>query len=120
MSFYSNLQGKAGSLLAKFGQDVTLRRITVGAYDSATSASSVTPADTVYKGALFDIEEGTKEIRGELVQATDKQMLLGGAASPAPTNKDVVLVAGVQYGIISSSEINPAGTAVLYELHLRK
>ena len=120
MSFYSNLAATAAQLLAKFGQPVTLRSVGAGAYDPATSGvllGAALPTDVVRKGVLLDFARGTTTVRGNLVQAIDKQLLL--ESGVVPSLEDLVLVGGATFTIVSIGEVNPAGTPVLYDLHLR-
>lgn len=118
--FYTNLAATALRLLTAKGGDVTLRQSSVGTYDPALGTSTVSTTDTVLKGALFDFSQGTTMVRGTLVQAQDKQLLLEARDGLVPTTTDVVVINDVVYTIVSRGEINPAGTPVVYDLHVRK
>lgn len=118
MTFYDNLQATGARLLAKYGRDVTLRKSTLGAYDPSTSQQARSTVDTVYKGAPLNFQAGITQLRGELVRISDKRLLLEGAANPTP--KDSIIIGATQYVIISIAEVNPAGTSVLYDIHLRQ
>lgn len=118
MSFYSNLATTAVSLLTKFGQNVTLRKTNAGAYDASAGSVASTPTDSTLKGALFDFPLGTREFEGTLVEKNDKYLLLA-ANGAIPSVDDAVIVGGVQFTIIAVKTLSPAGTTVLYTLHLR-
>lgn len=119
MTFYSNLAGTAQRLLAKYGQTVVLRRVTPGAYSTATSQAAVPTADTNFKGALFDFKDGVTKAGETLVEAGDKQLLIEAAA--APKVDDIVVIGGVEWQVVGiPQEINPAGTTVIYMAHVRK
>ena len=103
-------------MLTTHGQDVTLRAYTVGAYDPATGASTPSTADTTRRGAILPLG-GTIQIRGTLIQATDKRLLLD--AEGEVSNQDHLIVGTVDYSIVSLEAVDYKGTTVLYDLHLR-
>lgn len=114
---YAELATTAEELLTEFGQDVTRTSYTAGTYDPATGATTPTTASTTRKGAIFDFGAGQTLVRGTLIQAGDKRLLVDVDAAINP--QDHFTVGGKEYVIISVGEINPAGTRVLYDLHLR-
>lgn len=119
---YDDLADLATELLTEFGQNVTRRSYTAGTYDPATGATTPATADTTRIGALFDYDDqsrqGQQYIRNTLVIAGDKQLLLDPTADVDP--KDHFIAGGAEYTIVSLAEVNPAGTRVLYDIHLRK
>lgn len=115
--FYDDLAAAALDALSEFGQTVTRRAVASGAYDPATGATVLTTADTARTGALFNYGQGVTAIRGTLVQINDKQLLLD--ATDTVDADDLFIVGGVTYSIVSIGEVNPAGTRVLYDLHVR-
>ena len=104
-------------LLTKYGQDVTLRSYTPGTYNPATGTATPTQTDTTRKGAIFDFGAGQTLERGTLIQGGDKRLLVDPTASINP--QDHFIVGGVEYVIVSIGELNPAGTRILYDIHLR-
>ena len=114
---YAKTATTALRLLTKFGRDVVRRNYSVGVYDPATGANAVTYADTTWKGALLDFGAGKTLERGSLIQVGDKRLLLEAGATPQL--EDHMIVGTVEYAIISVGEVNPAGTSVLFDLHLR-
>lgn len=117
---YQRLAALSATQLRKFGRTVTLRRKSSGTYDPNDSSVEDAPADqdvTRY-GAIFDFERGQTTERGTLISAGDKRLLLEPGVVPDPS--DQVVVGGVVYNIVSVGEVNPAGTPVLYTLHLRR
>lgn len=117
MSFYSELTADALALLTEFGQSVTRRSYTAGSYDTATGTAVPATADSTRKGVALDFAAGQSLVRGTLVQSGDKRLLVDAVA--AINMQDHFIVNGVEYVIISIGEINPAGTVVLYDLHVR-
>lgn len=114
---YTKIAASSLRMLTKFGRDVTRRSYTAGAYNPATGATINTTADTTRKGVLLDLGVGTQYNRGLLVQLSDKRLLLD--VSDSISLQDHVIVGGIDYSIVSLGEVNPAGTKVLYDLHLR-
>ena len=108
----------ATRMLTSYGQTVTRTTYTAGTFDQATQTVSPSTATSSRIGALFDIKDNRTTIRGSLVQVGDKELYLDPAASVALT--DHYTIGGVEYTVLSFEEIAPAGTAVLYILHLRR
>lgn len=118
MSFdYAGMAATSLEMLTDFGRTVTRRTYTTGTYNPATGASAPATADTSRIGVLLDIKPGIQHLSGELVAKGDKRLLLD--VEGAADVKDHYIVGGTEYIVLSVSEINPAGTPVLYELHLR-
>lgn len=115
---YSEAVTSALETLTEFGSDVTRKSFTAGTYDPATGSVTPTTADTMRKGALFDFGAGQTLERGTLIQGGDKHLLVDATAQVAL--QDHFIVGGVEYVIVSIGEIAPAGTVVLYDLHLRR
>lgn len=118
---YNGLAAKALGLLTRFGQDITLRKLTPGAYDKATgTVTGSSSADSTLKGALFDFSAGATQRNLTIIPVTDKQLLLqAGAAVPA-LNDTIITADGQQWGIQDIKTIGPAGTPVIYDLHVRR
>lgn len=123
MTLYTELATVADELLAEFGQAVTIRHRTAGAYDPATGSVTVTTTDETGRAALFDFglhQSGTSFTAGALIQAGDKQMLLSPVGITAPKPGDHAIAAGVTWNVSAVKETAPAGTVVIYELLLRR
>ena len=121
MSLYTRLAATSLRLLTKYGQSVTLRKYTTGAYDPTTGAGANTITDTTRKAALFDYNRmgyGQTLQGSTLVQQGDKQCLMD-ANGAAPTLADHIIIGTVEYVIKDIKEVNPAGTPMLYDLLVR-
>lgn len=117
MSLYADLAKVSLNLLSQFGQTVTRREYISGDYDPETGTAAQTVIETPRKGAVFDFGPGITIVRGQLVQASDKQLLLDATAPALPS--DHYLINGTEYTVVTLGEVNPAGLSVLYELHIR-
>lgn len=118
MSFdYGSMADLSLELLTEFGQTVTRRAYTAGAYDTSTGTVTNTTADTSRIGAIFPFYFGQKNNNGTLIQAGDFQLFLD-ADGPVALS-DVYIIGGTQYTVVASRPISPAGTAVINTLHIR-
>ena len=118
MSYASN-QASTLKTLTKKGMDVTRRTYTAGTFDPVTSVATPTTADTTRKGVVLDFGAGATLYRNELIQGGDKRLLLD-AVGAAPDLKDHYVIGSVEYVVKSIGEVNPAGTPIVYDLHLTK
>jgi hypothetical protein len=110
------LQADVSDLISGFGL-VTHRIFTVGTYDPATGTASTTTADSARRGAVLDFGAGQTLCRGTLIQQGDKRLLLDAVIPVAM--QDHFVVDGAEYVVVSIGETKPAGTPVLYDLHVR-
>lgn len=117
---YERLAASSLRLLKKYGRAVTFRDFTLGGtYNTTTGTLSQSYVDEDRFAAVFPYGSGVQMIRGQLVQATDRRVLLDPTGT-APEANDHVIVGDDDYSIVSGVEINPAGTVVLYDLHVRR
>lgn len=117
MNFYSDLAKVALGMLSQFGQTVKRREFISGAYDPATGEAVQTITETDRTGALFDFGAGVTSVRGQLVETTDKRLLLDSTGPVLIT--DHFLINGTEYTVVTLGEVSPAGTTVIYDLHIR-
>lgn len=115
---YAEIAGTAAEILAEFGRIVTLRRTSVGAYDPVTGVNTTTTSDTARKGALFDFPASQERTQAGMILQKDKKLIM--EAGVVPTIQDKVIVGSDEYTNLGLAETNPAGTPVVYTLHLRK
>lgn len=117
MALATPLRKVASKLMARFGGEATIRRITTGVYNSTTGTVSEAVADTVLRGVL---EAVSKREVNDLVQAGDKRLTIAAAdISTAPTVADRVLISGRVHQVIRVDTIEQDNTAITYELILR-
>ena len=107
----------AKKVLKAVGGDVTIRKVTGSAYNTATGAMGETTADTTVKGF---VEGVSKREVGELIKATDKRLTIAAAdLSYTPTVSDRVVISSTVHQIIRIETTEQGNTAISYELILR-
>ncbi len=117
MALAGPLRKVASKLMAKFGGEATIRRVTTGAYNTSTGTVSETTADTVVRGVLEDVN--LREVN-DLIQAGDKRLLIAAAdVANAPTTADEVLISNVVNQVIQVRTIEQDNEPITYELILR-
>ena len=116
MSFYDAIQTTAAKLLSEKGQLVTLRQVTVGAYDPTTSTSATSTVDEDVSAVVLDYP--IKEVDGTSVLRKDKKVLLA-VGVLTPTAKDALLIGGVVHEVIDVKQLSPGGTPVMRTLQVR-
>ena len=81
-----------------FGQDVTIRTITAGSYNTTTGVISESNSDATVKAVFEDVN--MREVN-ELIQAEDKKITISaGDVTTKPTTKDKVLISSIVHNII--------------------
>lgn len=114
---YARTAATSLRLLTRYGQNVTLRSYTAGTYSTDTSSAAPSASDTPRKGVLLAFAPNKTNGPGGLIEVGDRRLLLEPAA--ALTIKDHIIVDSVEYVVKGFDEISPAGTPVLYDVHLR-
>jgi hypothetical protein len=111
------LRKVASKVITKFGGEVTIRRITVGAYNTSTGTAAETTSDTVLRGVLEDVN--VREVN-DLIQSGDKRLTVAAAdVAAVPSTADRVLVGGVTHQVIRVTTVEQDNTAITHELILR-
>jgi len=121
MGFYDDMAAMALDMISEFGQKITLRIVTPGGYDSATSeTTSETITEQEGQGILADYT-GLEFQANSLIKQGDKKLKLAAKGlTSAPSLLNEVIADGKTYSIVPPlKEINPAGTPLLYELQVR-
>jgi hypothetical protein len=117
MTLSGPLRKVASKVMAKFGGEVTIRRITVGAYNTTTGTAAETIVNTELRGVLQDVN--LREVN-DLIQAGDKRLLIAAADTAAvPTMADRVIISGRTLQVIEVRTIEQDNEPITYELILR-
>ena len=117
MTLSGPLRKVASKLMTKFGGEVTIRRVTLGAYNTTTGTAAETTSDTAVRGVLEDVN--LREVN-DLIQAGDKRLIVAAADTAAvPTMADRVIIAGRSLQVIEVRTIEQDNQPITYELILR-
>jgi len=117
MSFYSNLKSVASRILKDKGQNVTFTQETETGFNPATGVKTKTTSTFTGYGAAFDYKR--MEIDGELVQKGDIRFLME-ATTVIPVPGNTTVIDSIAYRVMAVKITSPAGTAVIYEVQLRR
>jgi hypothetical protein len=111
------LRKVASKLMVKFGGEATIRRVTLGAYNTTTGTATETTSDTTIRGVLEDVS--LREVN-DLIQAGDKRMTIAAADTAAvPTTADRVIIGTRSLQVIEVRTIEQDNQPITYELILR-
>jgi hypothetical protein len=117
MALANPLRKVASKLMAKFGGTATIRRITIGAYNTSTGTAAETTSDTELRGVLEDVN--VREVN-DLIQSGDKRLTVAAAdVAAVPSTADRVLIGGITHQVIRVTTIEQDNTAITHELILR-
>lgn len=117
MSLANPLRKVASKLMARFGGEATIRRVTMGSYNPVTGAAVETTTDTAVQGVLENVT--LREVN-DLIQAGDKRLIIAAAdLASAPTTADRVVIGGRSLQVIEVRTVEQDNTAITYELILR-
>jgi len=117
--FYAGLQQTALRLLTQFGKPMTLKIQTGATFDPDTQTN--VPAYTEYSvQGIIGNYQGRVTESGTLVQTDDKKILVSVGTSPEPTAGAQIIDGSTVYVVQAVKSLNPAGTALIYELQGRK
>ena len=117
MALSGPLRKVASKVITKFGGEVTIRRITVGAYNTSTGTAAETTSDTVLRGVLEDVS--VREVN-DLIQSGDKRITVAAAdVAAVPSTADRVLIGGVTHQIIRVTTVEQDNEPITHELILR-
>ena len=118
MALATSLRKTASKLMAKFGGEVTFRRVTAGAYNPTTGTSTPSTATTTIRGVLDDVNEREAN---DLIRGTDKKLIIAAAdLSFEPLISDQVTVGGRVMQIVQVTKIEQDNTAIVFEIFLRE
>ena len=115
---YAPLESVAASLIADFGQSVTIRRVTCESYDPVTGITTGgTNSDTTVSAVIVGISKDYAAQLGGNVQQGDRMALI---ATNEPLVSDSLIIGSDTWAVLDVQEVNPGGTALLYKAHVRR
>lgn len=118
MSLDSALQSVASRVLTIFGTSVTIRRVTVGTYSTATRSQAPTNTDYMVKGRLDNYTD--KEIQGT-IQAGDRKLTIAAADVVfVPVPHDKAVIGSVPFDVVAVTREQVVDSPALYILQIRQ
>lgn len=118
MALATSLRKTASKLMARFGGEVTFRRVTTGAYNTTTGAATPTVSTTTVRGVLEDVTE--RELN-DLIKSTDKKLTIAAAdLAFEPAVSDQVTVSSRVMQTVEVRKIEQDNTAIVFEIFLRE
>ena len=117
--FYGELASTAARLLTQFGKPATLRVESGSSFDPATQINTPAYTDTAVS-LLVSNYTGRISETGTLVQTDDKRLIVSVNGAAEPGIGSLVVDGSTVYIVQAVRPLNPAGTALLYELQGRK
>ena len=118
MGFSDDMAAAALKLLEKFGKPVVLARITGGAVDPVTGATTASAdASVTTTGLIKPYPDGL--IDGTRIMQGDRELVLSAEHEPLPTDKPVV--GNQQWSIVGIKTVKPDdATPVVYFCQVRR
>ena len=117
MSFYVGLKNTATKLLTEKGQAASWTHRNNDSTFNPATGQSTGGTTTTYASTGVLLHFQSNRIDGSFVIASDRRFLM--SAGSTPEISDVITVDSIAYQVLAVNPINPAGTAVMYELQLR-
>jgi hypothetical protein len=121
MSVVTDLQNTVLSLLTEWGRiNITLRRLTPGAYNPSTGGSAAsTTKDYTVTGALLNYKD--YEVNGTSVLAADRRCVIAAKnMTIVPAVTDTVIVDSISYNVVNLQIQEVGGTPLAYSLQIRR
>ena len=134
MSLANALKRVVSAPLKKLGGDITIKKITAGAYiagfDDIAVVDNITSIDE-FTGGVIEESIESFSIKGvvsnfsrnevnDLIESQDKKLTISaGDLSFVPTTKDRVVISSVEFKIISVVTIEQNNTPISFDLILR-
>lgn len=117
MSFYTDLAATARSLLATYGQAITLKRTTGDSNDPVTGdVTAGTETEFTPNGVLKPFPDAL--VDGTRIQASDRELILDDTV--APEMDDEITIDGQDWTIVRIIGTKPAGTALVWRVQVRR
>ena len=115
MSFYDDMATVATDLITEFGTAIVIQS-SVDTFNAVTGINSSTTTENSTKGIQQSFKSSL--IDGVRIQNGDKMYVLNNSYSPSMNDK--LKVGSVYWSIVNIRESNPAGTALVYFVQVRK
>jgi len=124
MALADSLRKVANKAISKFGGDITIQSVSLGAYNPTTGTATETITTKTVKGVLEDVK--STELRkpstvdNALISTNDKKLSISALdLDSAPSLEDKVVINSITHGIITIETIEQDNKAIIYQLILR-
>lgn len=127
-AFYDEMADAALDLIAEFGQELILKRVTGEVYDPVTGTTTPGITETqAVRAVVLPASKGTVEafdqkfVNGTLIETNLHALKIaakGLAWPPAPGN--TVTLEGFEWTLIGATASNPAGTPLVYSTSIMR
>lgn len=114
--FYANMAATAKRLIAKFGYATQVKRIGSKVVNPVTGGVTGTSTTYTVQGILQPYPDAL--INGTSILASDRLIIIDAQHEPLITDKFVIQ--GQDWAAISIKASNPAGTALVYFVQVRR
>ena len=109
----------ADKLIAKFGKQVTLTRVTEGNYDPSTGELSGGSTTTQTVAALVKDFNGIEILSGA-IQSGDRKVSIAALNAAEPQIGDTMTIDSLVYNVLAVKSIWSGEKVAIYELQVRK
>ena len=117
MGISKGLRTVSSKVIRKLGGNITYRKVSTGIYNPSTGTVSEVEIDTTIKGVLDNV---SKLEVNDLVTQSDKKLTIAAKdITFTPSNKDRILIASIEYKIISINTTEQENNPISYDLFLR-
>lgn len=117
-AFTDNMPATALRLLTKYGEAVSLSRVTEGSYD-VSNGTVAAGSTTNYTGYGAPVDYIAAEIDGTVIQQGDVRLLLN-QTSTEPAVGDTCTLNSIVYRVVNVDRSRASGVNIIYKLQLRK
>lgn len=114
---YARSATTALRLIAKFGRTIQHVSVAEGTYDTTTGEVVNTETSTDVTACDFAFKDN--EYKNGLVQSGDRYALIGQSVADINVS-DRLVIDSISWNIVNVQKLSPAGTVVLWTVHIRK
>lgn len=115
---YARSKQTAERLIKRFGQSASLKLTTPG---DGPAYNPGEPTVTTYPCTLAIFDYRNSERDGTLIRAGDKLVYLSTEGlSVTPETSDHLVIGGLDHSIVEVQPLSPAGTAVYFQVQVRR
>lgn len=121
--FYERMADTALRLIADKGTDCTIVSSPIaGGFDPVTGMPLDDMPSVVQQGkcVVLNYKESLYNAPESLIEQGDKKLLLSAKGVTIDSLNGTIEALGKSYRVISVKDVNPAGTAIVYEVHGRE